>query len=61
MEKAKQAGKDSIIECDSRQTITKHIAEKNGFIYGLYIIVIIWAESWMYRQKRYLMLDMYLI
>ena len=33
MEKAKQAGKDSVIECDPRQTITKHIAEKNGFKY----------------------------
>ena len=31
--RAKQEGKNAVIECDPKQTVTKHIAEKNGFVY----------------------------
>lgn len=33
IEKAKQSKKDAVIECDVEQNVTKHIAEKYGFVY----------------------------
>lgn len=33
IEKAKQDKKDAVIECDMEQNVTKHIAEKFGFVY----------------------------
>ena len=32
--KAKREGKNAVIECNPNQTVTKHIAEKNGFVYA---------------------------
>ncbi|MBP5554832.1 MAG: GNAT family N-acetyltransferase [Lachnospiraceae bacterium] len=31
--KAEHEGKNVVIECDPEQTVTKHIAEKNGFVF----------------------------
>lgn len=33
IEKAKQGRKNAVIECDPDQSVTKHIAEKFGFVY----------------------------
>ena len=33
IDRARQEGKNMVIECDPEQEVTKHIAEKNGFVY----------------------------
>ena len=33
IDKSRKRGKGAIIECDPRQAVTKHIAEKHGFVF----------------------------
>ena len=34
IDKSRKLGKGSIIECDPRQAVTKHIAKKHGFVFS---------------------------
>ena len=34
IDKSRKLGKGAIIECDPRQAVTKHIADKHGFVFS---------------------------